>query len=76
MPFRAVFAFRGGKHDLYDIFCAVLYLMEGGCSWRAIPHDLPKWEMYDIIYFPTGSLSDHRSITTHSATVSAMTGRV
>ena len=32
------------KYDLYDIFCAVLYLIKEGCTWRAIPHDFPKWE--------------------------------
>ena len=32
------------KYDLYDIFCAVLYLLKEGCTWRAIPHDFPKWE--------------------------------
>ena len=26
----------------YDIFCAVLYLLKEGCTWRAIPHDFPK----------------------------------
>lgn len=39
-------------YDLYDIFCAVLYLIKEGCSWRALPHDFPKWENvryhYDI----------------------------
>lgn len=39
-------------YDLYDIFCAILYLLKEGCSWRAIPHDFPKWENvryhYDI----------------------------
>ena len=29
-------------YDLYDIFCAVLYLIKEGCTWRAIPHDFPK----------------------------------
>lgn len=40
------------KYKLYDIFCAVLYLLKEGCTWRAIPHDFPKWENvryhYDI----------------------------
>ena len=40
------------KYDLYDIFCAVLYLLKEGCSWRSIPHDFPKWQNvryhYDI----------------------------
>jgi transposase len=39
-------------YDLYDIFCAVLYLIKEGCTWRAIPHDFPKWQNvryhYDI----------------------------
>ena len=39
-------------YDIYDIFCAVLYLLKEGCSWRAIPHDYGKWENvryhYDI----------------------------
>ena len=30
-------------YDLYDIFCAVLYLLKEGCTWCAIPHDFPKW---------------------------------
>ena len=40
------------KFDLYDIFCAVLYLLKEGCTWRAIPHVHPKWQNvryhYDI----------------------------
>ena len=32
------------QYDLYDIFCAVLYLLTEGCTWRAIPHDFPKWQ--------------------------------
>ena len=32
------------KYDLYDLFCAVLYLLKEGCTWRAIPHDFPKWQ--------------------------------
>lgn len=40
------------KYELYDIFCAVLYLMKEGCTWRALPHDYPNWQNvryhYDI----------------------------
>jgi transposase len=43
---------RPRKYDLYDILCAILYLLKEGCTWRAIPHDFPKWENvryhYDI----------------------------
>lgn len=44
------------KYDLYDIFCAILYLLKEGCTWRAIPHDFPKWQNvryhYDIWVHP------------------------
>jgi transposase len=43
---------RPRKYDWYDIFCAILYLLKEGCTWRAIPHDYPKWQNvryhYDI----------------------------
>ena len=29
--------------DLYDVFCAILYLLRNGCAWRALPGDFPKW---------------------------------
>ena len=29
--------------DLYDVFCAILYLTKTGCQWRNLPHDFPKW---------------------------------
>jgi len=32
------------KYELYDIFCAVLYKLKEGCTWRGLPHDFPKWE--------------------------------
>ena len=31
------------KVDLYEVFCAVLYLLRTGCQWRALPSDFPKW---------------------------------
>ena len=36
------------NYELYDIYCAVQYLVKEGCSWRALPHDFPKWE--DVYY--------------------------
>jgi transposase len=37
-------ATRPRTYDLYDVFCAVLYVLKEGCTWRALPHDTPKWE--------------------------------
>jgi transposase len=34
---------RPRSYDLYDIFCAVLYILREGCRWRSLPHDYPKW---------------------------------
>ena len=29
--------------DLYDVFCAILYILKTGCQWRMLPKDFPKW---------------------------------
>ena len=29
--------------ELYEVFCAVLYLLRTGCQWRALPSDFPRW---------------------------------
>jgi len=36
--------------DLYEIFCAVLYVLKNGCTWRALPHDVPKWNLVYYYY--------------------------
>ena len=35
---------RPRTYELYDIFCAILYVLREGCRWRALPHDFPKWQ--------------------------------
>jgi transposase len=34
---------RPRKHDLYDVFCAVLYLLDRGSTWRNVPPEFPPW---------------------------------
>ncbi|HEU4843529.1 MAG TPA: transposase [Burkholderiaceae bacterium] len=34
---------RPRKHDLYDVFCAVLYFIDSGSAWRNLPPDFPPW---------------------------------
>src|SRR5690606_31227583 len=29
--------------DLYEVFCAVLYLLKSGCQWRLLPDSFPNW---------------------------------
>jgi len=36
------------KIDLYDVFCAVYYVLKSGCQWRMLPSDFPKSE---LVYF-------------------------
>jgi len=39
---------RPRQYDLYEIFCAVLYIVKEGCTWRALPHDYPE---YNSVYY-------------------------
>ncbi|MDR2527576.1 MAG: IS5 family transposase [Synergistaceae bacterium] len=41
---------RPRKADLYDIFCAILYLLKNACTWRNIPHDFPNWRIVRCYY--------------------------
>ena len=29
--------------DLYEVFCAVLYVLKSGCQWRMLPEGFPRW---------------------------------
>lgn len=29
--------------DLYEVFCAVPYLLRSGCQWRMLPQEFLKW---------------------------------
>ena len=41
---------RPPKIDLYDVFCAILYVLKGGIQWRMLPHDFPNWQSVYYYY--------------------------
>src|SRR4051812_29762870 len=34
---------RPRKHDVYDVYCAILYFLTSKGPWRSLPPDLPPW---------------------------------
>ena len=36
--------------DLYEVLCAILYLLKNGCTWRNLPHDFPNWKLVNYYY--------------------------
>ena len=49
--------------DLYDVFCAVLYVIKGGIQWRMLPSDFPNWELV-YYYFRIWSETDETGTST------------
>ncbi len=41
---------RPRKHDLYDVFCAVLYFVGTGSPWRGMPAGFPPWRTVHEYY--------------------------
>jgi transposase len=41
---------RPRKHDLYDVFCAVLYFLDSGTAWRSLPPAYPPWRTVHEYY--------------------------
>nr|WP_261976642.1 IS5 family transposase [Lactiplantibacillus plantarum] len=41
---------RPRKYDLYDLFCAVAYVLKTGCQWRQLPADFPNWQSVYYYY--------------------------
>ena len=53
---------RPRKYDLYDIFCAVVYVLRGGVQWRMFPSNYPKWRLV-YYYFTIWSKQDEQKIS-------------
>jgi len=43
----------GNKGEIHkrSLVEAVLYLVDNGCKWRALPHDYPNWSMVKSFYY-------------------------
>ena len=43
----------GNKSEVHkrSLVEAVLYLVDNGCKWRALPHDYPKWSTVKSFYY-------------------------
>jgi transposase len=48
--------------DLYEVFCAVLYLLRTGCQWRFLPSEFPKWQTV-YAYFSKWSQPDQHGVS-------------
>jgi transposase len=35
---------RPMKHLARELINSIFYVLQTGCSWRALPHDLPPWQ--------------------------------
>ena len=53
---------RPRTYDLYDVFCAVLFVVQGGIQWRMLPRDYPKWQTV-YYYFRIWSEKDEMGVS-------------
>jgi len=44
---------KGNKSKIHkrSLVEAVLYLVDNGCKWRALPHDYPNWSTVKSFYY-------------------------
>ena len=57
--------------NLYEVFCAVLYLLRSGCQWRMLPRDFAEWSEPD----PHGSSVLERALKNQVDAVREKMGR-
>jgi hypothetical protein len=56
---------------LYDIFCAILYVLNEGCTWRRLPHDFPRvCPVYRALYDRQPGLFFHAHRISHPPSLS------
>src|SRR5277367_5482526 len=48
--------------DLYEVFCALLYVLRTGCQWRFLPDVFPKWQTV-YAYFVKWSEPDQHGVS-------------
>ena len=53
---------RPRKQDLYDVFCAVLYFLHTGSTWRNMPPGFPPWRTVHE-YYTQWTLRRHNEST-------------
>jgi transposase len=46
------------RHDLYDIFCGILYVLKSGCTWRLLLGDFPPWRTVHEYFWQWSTGSD------------------
>jgi transposase len=61
--------------DLYDVFCAVLYVNKSGCQWRMLPSDFPKWSTV-YSYFQIWTEPRRSGSTILSSCLELLTGMI
>jgi transposase len=61
--------------DLYDVFCAVLYVNKSGCQWRMLPSGFPKWTAV-FYYFQIWSEPKRRGRTILASCLELLTGMI
>ncbi len=54
---------RPREVDLYEIFCALLYLIKSGCRWRMIPESFPKRETVCYYFKQWSTVPDNEQIS-------------